>query len=148
MKRGDETRERLLAIIQGEPGINKMDLCEKTGLAWGTVFRHIKLLEERGELEVRRAGREAQLFPATVPLEQRRWLAVLRDDDASALFSAVRERGEARTHELAGELDMSRKVVRRYLRMLCRAGLLRQSGDYHPRYEPVDVDGIEEPDVS
>ena len=102
MRRGDETRERLLAAIQGEPGINKVDLCEKTGLAWGTVFRHIKLLEERGE---------------------------------------------ARTQELAGDLDMSRKVVRRYLRMLCRAGLLRQSGDYHPRYEPVEPD-VGEPDVS
>lgn len=140
MRRGDETRNRLMEVIQGEPGINKMTLCERTGLAWGTVFRHIKLLEERGVLEVRRDGRETQLFPVTVPIEQRRWLAVLRDDEASALFSAVRERGEARIQELAGELGMSRKVVRRYLRTLCDAGLLRRSSHYHPRYEPVERD--------
>ncbi len=129
-----------MQVIQDQPGINKMALCHETGLAWGTVFRHIKLLEERGDLEVRRDGREAQLFPTAVPVQQRRLLAALREEDASAVYDEVQRRGEARIQELAGELGMSRKVVRRYLRTLCNVGLLRRTAHYHPRYKAVDPD--------
>lgn len=143
MKRGDETRDRLLEVIQDVPGINKLELCQRTGLGWGTVFRHVKILEERGDLEVLRDGRATQIFPAAVPPEQRRWLTALHDDEAEALLEEIQKRGEGRTQELAGDLGISRKVVRRHLSVLCDAGLLRRSDDYHPRFEPVDADGVD-----
>ncbi len=125
-------------VIQDQPGINKMALCDATGLAWGTVFRHIKLLEEHGEVQVRREGREVQVFPAEVPFEQLRHLAALREDEAMELLDVVYARGEVRIQELAIALKLSRKVIRRHLRSLCDAGLVRQSRHYHPRYGPVD----------
>ncbi len=140
MKRGNLTREKLMDVIQDQPGINKMALCGATGLAWGTVFRHIKLLEEVGDVQVRREGRETQLFPAEVPHEQLRHLAALRDDSATDLLDVVYARGEVRIQELASDLKMSRKVIRRHLRSLCEAGLVEQSGHYHPRYVPADRD--------
>lgn len=133
----NSSRERLLALIRDRPGLHKSALCHETGLAWGTVDYHLRLLE-RGNLVSRHSvGRTTRLFPAGLR-ERQSVLATLADHAAARILAAVREAPQ-RMGSLSDHLGLSPKVVRRHVARLLHEGLLLRDGDHRPVYRAAEV---------
>ncbi|MFA5944450.1 MAG: winged helix-turn-helix domain-containing protein [Candidatus Thermoplasmatota archaeon] len=127
-------RERLLALVHEQPGINKSALCGRLGIAWGTVSYHVTILADAGLVDVEAEGRETNLFPRGLAEGRRRLLRVLREPMAQQVLGALGLVREGGLHELSAQLGQSRKIVRRHLSQLLAAGLVQDKGTRRPRY--------------
>lgn len=127
-------RQRLLNLVNTEPGINKTSLCGRLGVAWGTVAYHVEVLACAGLIEVKPEGREANLFPRGLADSRRRLLLALRAPDAQLVLGAVGAVRQSSLLELSRRIGLSRKVVRRHLAQLQAAGLVQDKGTRRPRY--------------
>jgi DNA-binding transcriptional ArsR family regulator len=128
------TRQRLLALVAAQPGINKSRLCAGLGVAWGTVAYHVHILATAGLVEVEAVGREVNLFPRGLSEGQRRLLKVLREPTALQVVEALGLVRETGLQDLSAQLGVSRKIVRRHLVQLLEAGLVQDKGTRRARY--------------
>ena len=128
------TRQRLLALVAAQPGINKSRLCAGLGVAWGTVAYHVHILATSGLIDVEAVGREVNLFPRGLSESQRRLLKALREPTALQVVEALGLVRETGLQDLSAQLGVSRKVVRRHLAQLLQAGLVQDKGTRRARY--------------
>lgn len=131
---GRTSRDRLLQLIQHRPGLNKSALCAATGLAWGTVDYHLRMLARSGLVSSEVEGRVTRLFPAASNVRHQRLLLLLSEAPASRIASLLRQQPGLRNGSLSQSLALSPKVVRRHLRRLVREGLVLQQGMHRPEY--------------
>lgn len=129
------TRLRLLALIEHEPGLHKTALCEATGLAWGTVDYHLRLLSRSGRVTLARVGRETRCFPGQLPASHEALLVSLTSGPAQRIALALRHMPGQGVGALSEQLGLSAKVVRRHLLRLVDHGFLERAGVYRPRYQ-------------
>jgi predicted transcriptional regulator len=128
------TRDRIVAIIEQGPGLNKSDLCERSGLAWGTIHYHLKILQREGRIQVLSTPWEALHFVAGLPPVEMAWIAALREKQRQELAERIGQVGGLRAAELARGLGWSRKVIGRHLTALGRAGVLEKRGERQAVY--------------
>lgn len=129
------TRDHLLALIEREPGLHKTALCEATGLAWGTVDYHLRLLSRAGRVTMARIGRETRCFPGQLAPPHESLLATLTSGPATRIALALRHMPGQGVGALSEQLGLSAKVVRRHLLRLLDHGLLERAGFHRPRYQ-------------
>ncbi|HJQ93673.1 MAG TPA: winged helix-turn-helix transcriptional regulator [Candidatus Thermoplasmatota archaeon] len=128
------TRERIVAIIERDPGINKSGLCERSGLAWGTIHYHLKILQREGRIQVLATAWEALHFVAGLPPVEMAWITALREAQRQELAERIGQAGGLRASELARRLGWSRKVIGRHLTALGRAGVVEKRGERQAVY--------------
>lgn len=128
------SRARLLALIHRQPGVHKSALCEATGLAWGTVDYHLRLLARGGLVSAQPAGRATRFFPALLVAREREQMAALAEAPASRIAALLRRSPGQGNQALSERLDLSSKVVRRHLLRLVREGLVEREGTHRPVY--------------
>jgi predicted transcriptional regulator len=129
------TRERLFALIEREPGLHKTALCAATGLAWGTVDYHLRLLSRAGRVTMARVGRETRCFPGQLAPQHESLLATLTSGPSARIALALRHMPGQGVGALSERLGLSSKVVRRHLLLLVDRGLLERAGFHRPRYQ-------------
>jgi predicted transcriptional regulator len=129
------TREEILGLIERKPGLHKTALCEATGLAWGTVDYHLRLLSRAGRVTMARVGRETRCFPGQLPARHESLLATLTSAPAQRIALALRHMPGQGVGALSEQLGLSSKVVRRHLLRLLDHGLLERAGFHRPRYQ-------------
>lgn len=132
---GKESRDRVLAIVQAEPGIHISELGRRLGLPWGTTRYHLAILQRRGAVEVEKGGRERRAFPSGIPPMQRAWLAALRGPNAVDVLRLLLDDPRQSVPRLSRRLGSSEKVVRRQIANLAQAGLLHRYGQVRALYE-------------
>jgi predicted transcriptional regulator len=135
---GELTRARILAHIEGDPGVHKSALCRELGLGWGTVCYHVRVLGESGHINAFTHGREVFLFPGRVAEQQMRWIAALREDVGKHILDELGQQPGSRLKDLSESLGRSRKVIRRHLTLLDEAGLVDRRGQHQARYSLPD----------
>jgi DNA-binding transcriptional ArsR family regulator len=77
----DPTRRRLLALIEGQPGLSTAQLAQQTkGMTrWG-VMKHLAVLDSAGLIQTMPEGRHTRHFHEPHALDPlRHWLASTRD---------------------------------------------------------------------
>lgn len=131
---GPGTRERIVAIIEQDPGINKSGLCERSGLAWGTIHYHLGILQRERRIQVLATPWEALHFAAGLDPVEMAWIAALRETQRRELAERIGQAGGLRASELARRLGWSRKVIGRHLTALGRAGVLEKRGERQAVY--------------
>ncbi|MGQ0536904.1 MAG: winged helix-turn-helix transcriptional regulator [Methanobacteriota archaeon] len=118
------TRRRILDVIRDKPGIKITDLCRETGSGWGTVKYHLHLLEKAGLVLSRPTARDRLLFASDFPEESLPVTEVLRQGRAEKLaIEILREPGVVQK-DLCERVQMTRKIIRRYIDLLESAGLV------------------------
>ena len=131
---GKATRKALMATIRERPGIHKAALCEASGLAWGTVHYHLRVLERRKDIVIDSSLREARIFAAQVSPRQRAWIRVMSNPHGPRIMDELApDRGQA-VSELSERLGLSPKVVRTQLTRFHEEGLVEREGDHRPEY--------------
>ncbi|MBI2077273.1 MAG: helix-turn-helix domain-containing protein [Euryarchaeota archaeon] len=119
-------RRTILATIAASPGTSISELRTSLGAGWGTVQHHLRLLVEARLVRAVTEGRCRRLFPAEAPAEQSYRIALLRRARILELAKAVVGAPGRIQRELARELGMSRKMIRRSVDLLVDAGLIRE----------------------
>ncbi len=128
------TRKQVLQAVHSRPGINKTELMKRSGLSWGTVGHHLRMLERDGLINLVRVGRTLHAAPVSFTRGIAR-APVLTCPDARRILSILIAEPFARgATDLGRVLGMTRKQVRRHLYELVAEGLAENDGAYHPRY--------------
>lgn len=130
-------RRRILDTIRREPGIKISQLCRETSAGWGTVKYHLHLLKKAGLIVSRNTGRDCLLFSSDLPSDQLSVTEALRRGRASNLAAAIANTPGATQKELCERIQMTRKIIRRYVGLLSKAGLVSERRDAQfQRYYP------------
>lgn len=134
-RNGEATRNRIMRLVHGEPGIHTLEISTRLGLAWSTVAYHLRVLTRERRVSVVKELRERRAFPPETPARYRRWLSTLRDDEATKVLEALLERPGQSVSELSSHLGFTPRIVRRCLTNLKNAEIIDRRGNLRPVYE-------------
>lgn len=130
-------RRDILGILQREPGIKISDLCKQTGAGWGTIQHHLNLLKKAHLVVSRSPGRDCLLFSSDYPADRLPVAETLRRGRAERLAIAIARSPGASQKELCDQVNMTRKIIRRYVGLLSSAGLVSERREARfQRYYP------------
>lgn len=126
--RNDEPqRASLMRLIEEQPGLDLKELSDLMGLSRSTVVYHIRRLGSR--VVTIRQGRYSLHFAASMPSTQRRAIALLRIWSVRFLVEQAIHDKAIEPALIAQEKGISKRSVRRSIRMLVEAGLARDHKD-------------------
>jgi predicted transcriptional regulator len=120
-------REQIITALRKRPGAHISELCRDLDTAWGTLQHHLQLLKRAGLVRSVVAGRDHQFYVADVKPENLGKLALVRRGRVPELVAAIMRRPGIIQRELVEELEMHRKVMRRYLDLLKSEGLIKET---------------------
>lgn len=132
---GDASRDRILAIVRGAPGIHTGELVRVSGIAWGNLTHHVRILEEEGRVVRRRYAARSCFFTPEVPEEERPLHMVRRQELAARILEALGQAPGARVADIAKTVGSRPSAVHRHLEHLVQEGLVRPDGG--ERFQPV-----------
>lgn len=133
-QRGEETRQQMMDIIRHHPGVNKLELQKAVGLGWGTIVYNVDILVSRGRVQTFRDRGHVRLFDAGLPPEDVPYFCALRSKHSDRVIARMRDEGRVQAYEVADDLGVSRKVIRRTLENMQRHGLLERAGRARKHY--------------
>jgi len=124
-----ETRERILAAIEADPGIHFRGLARSLDLAPGQVQYHVReLLGADAVVAEDHRGRTHYYLPTYAPWE-RRAIAVLRRETARDVVATLLERDERRPADVADSVGVARSTLEWHLDTLVEADLVEKRRD-------------------
>lgn len=129
-------RKRIMDLLENEPGLSKAQIQKRLGCSWSTLQHHARLLQKEQFITGVRVGHRTR-FVAGAHRDNAESLAVLMRGRTREFVKAVLSRPGLIQREATRDLDLSRKVLRRYVDRLTKAGLLQEVRDdgvcrYHP----------------
>ena len=127
-QRGEETRRRLMEYIQENPGVNKLELQKGTGIGWGTTMYNVDILERKGRLQSFKDRGHVRLFDIELDEEEMKFFCALKDKHADGIIAQLNEDGTVQAYDVADDLGVSRKVIRRTMLNMAKHGLLDRQG--------------------
>lgn len=141
--RSAATRERLLDLIRGQPGIGRGELARQAGLSWSAVSHHVRGFCRRGDVACLRVGHRVLYHAGPAPPQAVALRRALRTEpQASRLLRHLND-GPVSMRQVSQALGVDRKSVRRHLRLLAGAGLVGRGDGPRPRFElkaiPLDL---------
>jgi DNA-binding transcriptional ArsR family regulator len=142
VERGDlldhPARQRLVQLVEAEPGVHFHVLAQRAGLANGTATHHLRKLEQGGHVTVRRSGRYACYFPGgRVEAREAAAAPILKSGGARQVLATVRARPGLSNLELANATGLTPSTVNYHAQRLATAGLVEALRDgrnvrFHP----------------
>lgn len=121
----NENRQRLVALVEDEPGVSLSELADELGLGWGATVYHLERLEDAGHLASRRAGKRRCFYrPGTRDAEQVDALGLLRDERARTVAEHILENPGTSQSDVADGIEASSATVHRRVEKLREADLV------------------------
>lgn len=136
MSDGPATRDAILDAVRARGGLHKSELRRIVGIGWGNLGHHLQVLERQGLVQLEGRGRLVWVFDAAVPHGERDRLVATRPGVAQRLLAALGMRDRVTVGSLSQELDLSKKVIRRHLGELERAGVVQRRKGHPPSFAP------------
>lgn len=128
------TRAALLRAVRERGGVHKSELKRLVGIGWGNLGHHLRVLERDRLVELEGRGRLTWVFDVALPRRERDLLVATRPSAARRLMEAIGMRDRVTVGSLSEELALSKKVIRRHLGALARAGAVEKSRDRPPSF--------------
>lgn len=126
----ESSRSQILVAVTDSPGIHKADLCDATGLSWGTVGYHLRRLEKESAIRLTSYLNRTVAFPMDIPYRLRPKLAAIHDSSARRVLSTLATLNRpASTPKIASVAGLTTKVARRCIERLLEAGFLHKSAN-------------------
>ncbi len=127
-ERGDETRRRMLDFIHDNPGASKLELQDAVGMGWGTMIYNVDVLENLGRIQTYKDRGHVRLFDVDLSEEEVQFFCALRSKHSETIVARLSDEGRVQAYEVADDLGVSRKVIRRTMANMQRHGLLEREG--------------------
>ena len=142
---GDGSRERILAAVQASPGIHTSDLTRATGVTWGNMAHHLRVLESEGQVAKSVHGSRTCYFTPDVPEEDRALLVARRNEVSSLILDALGQQGSLMPRDIVRHTGARTSTVARYLKHLVEEDIVRPADPIGNRFELVRTEGMDEP---
>jgi predicted transcriptional regulator len=137
---GEETRYRIVCLMQSHAGIRYSQLSRKTGLAHGTLSHHIKILERQKRIVVRRDSGSTRLFPESYDNELGDALSSVSHPTTMAILTLLL-RHKCNYSQVKKTIMKSGSTVCKHLKRLLSVGLVSRR-----KIGRIWVYGITDPD--
>lgn len=119
-------RQRIMQILDDQPGIHQRELHREAGGAWGAFSFHFRMLQKAGHLRVAKQGGYTLVFGASASLSSAN-VVVIPHPLARAAYDALPHDGSpVPLAELSASLGESRELVSYHLRALEARGLVKR----------------------
>lgn len=118
------SRQAILRIVEGSPGIGLSDLQRCSRLGWGNVQYHLWILERAGLIRRVTVGRSALVYPASGDPSLQHRMAVVSDPLTRRIAEAIVLHPDWNQKRLCQSLGVTRKVFLTHLRRLSQARLV------------------------
>lgn len=120
-----ETRERLVDVLRGTPGLTQREAARALGLDYSTIQYHVRRLERERAVRLVPLGRVQRLYlPEDEPSAALRAKAALESPGARAVLELARARGGVTVRDIVDVLALPRSTAHERLARLARAGVL------------------------
>lgn len=118
-------------LVEEKPGILLMDLLRASSLGAGTFYPHLDKLARAGLIETRKRGKTKEIYPAGVaPSDE----GILNSDMVKRVARLLVDHGSLTAAQLAREVGVSDRQVRKYLARLADGGYVLSDGNRPPTY--------------
>ncbi len=136
------SRERVLALVEAQPGLHLRELPRRLGLSLRSVRYHLENLEEHDLVTPHRSGRFARWFAAgAFSTEDQTLISALRVRGQRTILSELLEKGPMRFAALERATGLSSATLVQYLHRLSSEALIEVAEDR--RYRLRDPGAIE-----
>ncbi|HEX2066100.1 MAG TPA: winged helix-turn-helix transcriptional regulator [Candidatus Thermoplasmatota archaeon] len=119
-------RALIRQAVERNPGMVPQDLATQLGCNRSTVRYHITRMQAAGIVRVVSHNQRAHVFPATMAAACQDALAVLQRGRTWDLARQVAQHPGLPQCDLTTNLNMSRKILRKYMDRLLRHGLIEE----------------------
>lgn len=123
-----EVRRDLYAAVRGSPGLPVAKTAREIDSPVSTVRYHVRVLEREGLVEAMKLRGHNRLYPDGFGGDAE-LAAVLEDDAARAVLTAIDRREPVTVTTLSGDLDRSPSTVCHHKERLVDAGLVESQRD-------------------
>lgn len=124
-----DTRERIAAHVEANPGVHFSELVRDLDLAPGQVQYHLRQLD----LTAADLFGRTHYFPPNYDAFDRRVVAAARRETARDVLVTLLERGPTAPATVADDLDIARSTLEWHLDRLVEVGLVHKSRDERGR---------------
>lgn len=119
------TTEKIIQLVEENPGIRYSEIRRATGLANGVLSYHLSKIEKSGQIMVERTPRVARLYPCGIRQEEAVVIKHLKNPTERKILSALLE-GEQDFKEIVKKTKKSQGTISFYLKTLCGDNLIRR----------------------
>lgn len=128
-------RQRILHLVEREPGASPSELVRRLGIGWSSLYRHVRALREAGLVRVVESGRHTFLYPRDADGDERHAAqrAVILAGRARLVAAEAAARPGQDVASLAKALAISPRVVYHHVKRLVAVGLLESSAAHRYR---------------
>ncbi|MGI0150263.1 MAG: winged helix-turn-helix transcriptional regulator [Thermoplasmata archaeon] len=124
------SRERILALVEAEPGLHLRELPRRLGLSLRSVRYHLEVLARQELVTPHRSGRFERWFLSRVfPQPDRAIISALRVRGQRAILQHLLRHGPTRSAALQATIEGSTVSVTRWLANLVDQGLVIVGAD-------------------
>lgn len=120
-------RADIARLLDEQPGLSIHEVAEIVGLSRGAVRHHLSRLITQGYVAAYRQGNQRLHFTTNMPPMRRKAVYLLRIGSLRSFVEGTIDEGRFHPGELANELGLSARSVRRALAMLEKAGLVERT---------------------
>lgn len=136
-----DTRRAIYEALQASPGAHFSKLQRELDLATGTLQYHLRVLEDRDLVEVKKDGRYTRYFPSfEVDRRDKDALGLLRQETPRRVVLDLLEHGTSQLTEISDRLDLAPSTVSFHMDKLREADVARRPE--RGRYELVDEERL------
>lgn len=134
------SRERILALIEAQPGLHLREIPRHLRLSLRAIRYHLERMGEEELVIPHRTGRFERWFPAGVySRDERALISALRVSGQRAIVSRLLRDGPMRFGSLQKEIALSSATLVRHLDRLMDAGLVLVGADRRYRLRDPDA---------
>lgn len=132
-----DTRRDIYEALQASPGAHFSELQRDLDLATGTLQYHLRVLEDRDLIEIKKDGRYTRYFPSfEVDRRDKDALGLLRQETPRRIVLDLLEHETSQLTEISDRLDLAPSTISFHMDKLMEADVARRPE--RGRYELVD----------
>ncbi|MBS3781932.1 MAG: helix-turn-helix domain-containing protein [Candidatus Thermoplasmatota archaeon] len=142
-----ENRKKIYELIEEFPGLHMREIKRRTDMSMNLVRYHLSQLKRYKVVEEVEEGEYKRYYPKKgekrVDLEDKRYLALLREEIPLAVVVYLLSEGEPVSHgDIKEELDIAASTLSYHLKKMRKKGLLTREGRQYWLTNPEEISNL------
>lgn len=134
----NETRAKLVGLIEEEPGLGQKELCDRVDAGWGNTVYHLQRLEQAGFIRSEKQGHHRRFYRAgEVDGQDIEALGVLKNDNANKIARYLLKEPGCKQKDVCEALDISPSLAHKWIKRLEENELVTSEREWRSKhYQP------------
>lgn len=135
----NETRAKLVDVIEEEPGLSQKELCEAVDAGWGNTTYHLQRLEQAGFVRSEKQGHHRRFYrTGEMEGDDIEALGVLKNDNAEKIARYLIQEPGANQKDVCQALDISPSLAHKWIKRLEEHELVESEQEWRSKHYTPD----------